>query len=50
MNPQVLNKRSDEAVGKQVHVHLMVENLKGCFFNFGSADASHFSFPANPEA
>ena len=34
----------------QVHVHLTVENLAGCFFNFGSADAGTFPFTPNPEA
>ena len=31
-------KKANEGDGVQVHMHLMVENLTSCFFNFSSAD------------
>jgi hypothetical protein len=33
----------------RVHVHLTVENLAGCFFNFGSVEAGSFPFSAKVE-
>jgi hypothetical protein len=33
----------------RVHVYLTVENLAGCFFNFGSVEARSFPFTAKAE-
>ena len=44
------HKVLSDADAGQVHVHLTVENLAGCFFNFGSAEAGAFSFTPKPEA
>jgi hypothetical protein len=56
MHLQVSNKLSSDGDGthihdgKQVHIHLTMGNLAGCFLNFGSADSSSFPFPGRPEA
>jgi hypothetical protein len=50
MHMQVSNKLTNEGDGKQLHVHLMMGNLAGCFFNFGSADSSFFPLHGRPEA
>jgi hypothetical protein len=34
---------------KQVHVHLSVGNIVGCFFNFKTTNSSSFPFAPNPE-
>jgi hypothetical protein len=33
----------------RVHVHLTIENLAGCFFNFGYVEAGSFPFTAKVE-
>jgi hypothetical protein len=40
LHSQMPNKLSSNTDGKQVHIHLTEENLRGCFLNFGSADVS----------
>ena len=49
MHSQESKKALSEEEGAQVHVHLTVENLAGCLFNFGFVEAGIFLFTTKNE-